>query len=117
MNGSIVKQIVRKYGEDLTLWTEDSDGEWLDGIWQPGDNETGTIRLHLQPMSDKEIKAQPEAYKSEEWLNFWTLDDIEGKEQFIRDGKIYSIEKFSNWGFYTSGAACRTGENDNLEDE
>ncbi len=114
---SITANIVNRKSSEYTLWTEDADGVWEDGIWNPGDQETGTISLHLQPMSDKEIQSVPEGYKSEEWLNFWTTEAIKGKEQFVRNGKVYSIEAFSDWGNYTSGRACRTGENDNLEDE
>jgi len=114
---SQIARIVERKSNPYVLWKEDSDGAWEDGIWVPGDTETSTINLHLQPMSDKEIKSLPEGYRSEEWLNFWTTEEIQGKEQFIRAGKIFTIESFSYWGPYTEGKAFRSGEADNIEDE
>lgn len=106
-----IRNAVKKFARPYTLIKEDeSEGEFIDGIYIPGDDDTAEIQLVLQPLSDKEIQSLPEGQRTLEPLKFFTLETITGKEKFVRDGKLYTVESFSTWDSHTEGRAVRTGE-------
>jgi hypothetical protein len=104
-----IQAVIRRHQKPYPLLVEEeTEGEYIDGVYVPGNEATTEIHLCLMPLSDKEIQSLPEGQRTMEPLKFFTTAPIQGKERFYRDGKIYTIESFSKWTSHVEGRAVRT---------
>jgi len=109
---------VKKYAVEYELLREnEEEGEWVEGIYETTELSKRTIEMFVHPLSDKEIKSLPEGEQTEEWHNIFTIEKINGKDRFVMNDKIYTIENMVTYPTHYEGRACRTGEIDNVNVE
>ena len=65
----------------------------IDRVNTPNTPLTTTIDVHIQPLSDKELRNVPEGQNTLEWVNIWSVSEIKNKDVI----SIYTVQKVKYW--------------------
>ncbi len=117
MMGIAVKRTIRRLSEPHEVIRYDRDTtEFIDGVAQPLEQETETIKIHVQPIgSGNLIASLPEGQRQTDVKKGWTLDSIRKKDQLVIGDYLFTVNAIQDWpkSKHIECDLIRSGEADN----
>lgn len=87
-----VTNVIRKRSSTQTL-IRSNGFSVVNRVNTPNAKTNTTIDVHIQPLTDKELRNVPEGQNTMQWMNMWSLSEI--KDQDLID--IYTVQKVKYW--------------------
>lgn len=61
-------------------------------------------------MSPKELRNVPEGQNTLEWVNIWSVHDLQENDKIVDGGKTFEIQRYKDWGEFIQAEAVRVGD-------
>lgn len=83
--------------EPITV-TRSAQGEYVDGRYVPGDNQTFEAFGNIQPLNGKELLQLPEGDRQRQTLKIYTAFALENNDTVTRsDGIQHEVQAVEDW--------------------
>lgn len=101
-----ITKVIRKRAKTVTR-SRPGATTTVDGYRGTGANTDTSIQAHIQPMTAKELRNVPEGQNTMEWVNIWSLSDLQEGDQIIDGGKTYEVQRYKERGDFFKAEAVR----------
>lgn len=95
MSSAMLKTIKRN-ARSYSLTSQGSES-FVDGYVVKSTESDQTIKAHIQPMNEKELRQVPELQNTLQWIVIWSEISLPVKDKITYGGVIFTIQKVEFW--------------------
>lgn len=98
---------IRRNAKDYVLTSVGATSADDDGYQADAAGSDASIKIHIQPMGDKELRNMPEGQNTLKWIVMWSETNLPEKHKVTYGGVVFTIQKTQFWddgGFYRAAA-------------